>query len=280
MMLSLIVPTRARQDSLRRLTRSLTATTADRANLELVLVIDEDDFTYDDMTFDGLNTVMHRVPPGQTMSDLNMAGYRACSGDCIMLMNDDVVVQTRDWDKIVRNVFDDHPDGIVLVHVNDTLFGSRLCTFPLLTRSFCTIAAGICPSGYRRYRIDDHIHNVFNRLSVLGHNRIIYLPEVVFEHLNVDIDHPVNPGYQFDAVIHELDSRLYDATLRDRQVLARQLADTIRLYRMSERFAELRVALSTYDNGSRSDPRDPSKLSCRSQRLETSQWRSNMRPLS
>ena len=231
MTLSLIIPTRARRESLGRFTRSLIATTADCANLELVLVIDEDDSTYDEMTFDHLRTVRLRVPAGQTMSDLNLAGYRACSGDYIMLMNDDVVLRTPDWDKLVLSVFDDYRDGIVLVHVNDTLFRSKLCTFPLVTRSYCAIAEGICPSGYRRYRIDDHIHNVFNRLSVLGHNRIVYLPDVVFEHLNVNTDNHGNASYQFDASIHEMDGHRYDATVPERKALARQLAETIALSR-------------------------------------------------
>jgi len=43
---------------------------------------------------------------------------------------------------------------------------------------------GSAPSVYLRYRIDDHIHNVFDLLSLLGQRRRIFLPDVIFEHHN------------------------------------------------------------------------------------------------
>jgi hypothetical protein len=43
---------------------------------------------------------------------------------------------------------------------------------------------GVCPSQYRRYRIDNHIYDTYNILALLGHRRIVYLPDVIFEHLN------------------------------------------------------------------------------------------------
>ena len=42
--------------------------------------------------------------------------------------------------------------------------------FSVLTRTYCEMAGGICPEDYARYRIDDHIYNVFNLLAVLGKN--------------------------------------------------------------------------------------------------------------
>src|SRR5205085_12553767 len=88
------------------------------------------------------------------------------------------------WDRKVRACLGRFRDGIALIHTNDTVFGDKLCTFPIVSRTFCELAGGICPRGYVRYRIDDHIEDVFNLLALLGERRTVYLPEVVFEHQN------------------------------------------------------------------------------------------------
>src|SRR5439155_5169609 len=75
-------------------------------------------------------------------------------------------------------------DEILLVHVNDTVLQKAQCAFPVVSRRFCELVGGICPCEYKRYRIDDHIEDIFNVLSVLGQGRTLYLPEVIFEHLN------------------------------------------------------------------------------------------------
>src|SRR5262249_29358493 len=135
-------------------------------------------------TFRGLPVRRVVVQPGRTMGTLNSAGYDACAGQYVMLLNDDVVARTPGWDRRIRRCFRAHADGILLVHPNDTVFEDRLCTFPVVSRTYCTLAGGVCPSVYARYRIDDHIEDVFNLLGVLGERRIVYLPGVVFEHLN------------------------------------------------------------------------------------------------
>src|SRR5262249_48089018 len=120
----------------------------------------------------------------QTMGTLNTEGYRASRGVFVMLLNDDVIARTPGWDEKVLRRLRRFPDGIVLVHVNDTLLRENLCTFPIVSRIFCELAGGICPTEYVRYRIDDHIEDVFNLLGRIGHRRTIYLPDVVFEHRN------------------------------------------------------------------------------------------------
>src|SRR5262249_33579549 len=124
------------------------------------------------------------VPPGQTMGALNAAGYAGSTGRYVMLLNDDVIVRTPGWDAKIRACFRAFRDEILLVHVNDTVFQKALCTFPVVSRRFCELAGGICPRDYVRYRIDDHIEDVFNLLGVLGERRSLYLPEVIFEHEN------------------------------------------------------------------------------------------------
>ena len=208
--LSLIVPTRGRPGSLRRFLHSLARTTSRPERIEVVLVVDEDDPGSHAITQPGL-VVRHVIgPPGRTMGELNTAGHVASRGNYVMLLNDDVVVRTRRWDRVVFNLLATFPDRIALIHVNDTLMRDHLCTFPLVSRTFCTIAGGISPTAYQRYLIDDHIEDIFNLLAATGHRRIVYLPDVVFEHLNAVVHPEAGRVYVSDPAILAADAPLFD----------------------------------------------------------------------
>lgn len=180
--LSLIVPTRGRADSLARFLDSIASTASDLSRIEIVLVVDDD--AIPTLTDPRLRLSWAVGPPGRTMGALDADGYAASHGTFVMLLNDDVVVRTPGWDDRVLAAARHFIDGVVLVHVNDTLMGQNLCTFPLVSRSLCELMGGICPREYLRYCIDDHLEDVFNLLAFLGERRTIYLPEVVFEHTN------------------------------------------------------------------------------------------------
>ncbi len=226
-LLSMIVPTRGRPAQLRRLLASL-ATTADRPqDLEVVLVIDTDDPASLEVSGNGLSLKQVTVPPGLRMGALNMAGYEASAGRYLMLLNDDVIARTPGWDSHLRTCFAAFPDGILLVHVNDTVFQKALCTFPIVSHVFCNLAGGVCPPTYRRYRIDDHIEDIFNLLGVLGERRSLYLPDVIFEHCNhVTNEHGVRQYFSEEATL-ALDAPLFDELFPRRKELALKLKSHI-----------------------------------------------------
>jgi hypothetical protein len=222
---SLIVPTRQRPAQLGRLLDSLAATAARPAALEVVLVIDTDDPASTRVTHGGLALKRVVVPPGLPMGALNTAGYEASAGDFLMLLNDDVVVRTPGWDDRFRACFRRVPDGIALLHPNDTLLRDHLCTFPVVSRTFCRLAGGICPREYLRYRIDDHIEDVFNLLAVLGERRVLYLPDVVFEHRNAVALPQGGRAYMSDPAVLALDAPRFEALFAERKELALRLRE-------------------------------------------------------
>jgi glycosyltransferase involved in cell wall biosynthesis len=221
--LSLIVPTRKRTDQLRTLLQSLKKNTRNLEQVEVVLVVDADDEQSKTFHFPQISMKRVVVEPGLPMAELNMAGYEASAGDFLMLLNDDVIVRTRRWDRQVHSACQRFSDGIVLVHVNDTLFGEGMCTFPIVSRIFCELAGGICPREYQRYRIDDHIENIFNLLGVLDERRIVYLPDVVFEHCKVTEPSPGKKVYFLDKGIEAFDGPRYDHLFAQRQQIAFRL---------------------------------------------------------
>ncbi|HEY2911573.1 MAG TPA: glycosyltransferase family A protein [Gemmataceae bacterium] len=215
--LSLIVPTRGRRQQLRIMLESVCATARHPERLEVILVVDDDEPHISITSLPNLNIRIATGPPGRTMGALNNDGYRASRGDYIMLLNDDVIIRTRDWDRLVYRCFRRFPDPIALVHVNDTLMRDFLCTFPILSRAYCELMGGICPTEYERYRIDDHIEDVFNILAYLGVRRSIYLPDVIFEHCNT-VNHPTAGAvYESDPAILARDAPRFEKLLPRRK---------------------------------------------------------------
>jgi hypothetical protein len=226
--LSLIVPTRKRTDQLRTLLDSLRNNTRNLHHVEVVLVADADD--EESLGFQFPRSSMKRVvaQPGLTMGGLNRAGAKAAAGQFLMLLNDDVLVQTNGWDRQVLSACGRFADGIVLVHVNDTLFGEGMCTFPIVSRTFCDLAGGICPTDYQRYRIDDHIENIFHLLAVLEERRILYLPDVVFEHCKQTATG--QKVYFLDQAIEALDGPRYEQMSGQRKQIAVRLKQHIEVF--------------------------------------------------
>jgi glycosyltransferase involved in cell wall biosynthesis len=211
---SLIVPTRRRTAGLRRLLDSVATTARNPPEIEVVAVIDTDDAESIAFSYSGIAYRQVIVPPGQTMGELNLAGYRQAAGQYLMLLNDDVVIRSKGWDTEIERVFAGWFDGIVLAHVNDLLFRDTLCIFPCVTRAFCELAGGICHPAYRRYRIDDHLHNIFDLIHLLGYTRRVFLPQVVFEHTST------HGHYTPDAATLEQDNGLFEDLLSVRRKIA------------------------------------------------------------
>jgi hypothetical protein len=223
---SLIVPTRGRPAQLRRMLDSVARTASHPERIEVVLVVDADD-PASLATHPRLSTRHVVVPPGRTMGALNNAGFAASAGDYVMLLNDDVIVRTRGWDAIALRCFRRFPDPFVLLHVNDTLMRDHLCTFPLTSRAIYELAGEVCPAEYQRYRIDDHIEDVFNLLAVLGERRVVYLPDVIFEHDNATLHPEAGAVYLSDPAILAADAPRFDALLPRRKELALRVCAAI-----------------------------------------------------
>lgn len=224
---SIIIPTRSRPALLRQALDSLKTTTDHPGSIEIILVIDSDDPEMIGFSYPDLPLKIVTVPPGTTMGGLNMAGFDAAKGDYIFLLNDDVIARTSGWDTMIAETLKSFPDGVVTINVNDKLFHDSLSTFPILSRSLCEMMGGVCPQEYIRYRIDDHIHNIFNLLALLGHRRIVYMEEVVFEHLNRQTNAQGIAAYIPNETIHARDTSFFDAQLPERKALAVRLAARI-----------------------------------------------------
>ena len=204
--ISLLVPSRGRPALLRRFLDSVLAR-AERPDLvEVVVYADDDDPQSHGLELQGLE-VQTLVGPRTTMGRCNTACLERSRGDIVVLGNDDVVICTHAWDGILRRLHASVPDGVYLAYPNDLFKGRSVCAFPILSRSACGLLAEPFPAAYRGAFIDYHLLDIFRRLEHRGHARLIYLEELIFEHL-----HYRTGKAEFDATYRGRDRFRDDAT--------------------------------------------------------------------
>lgn len=181
--ISLLVPSRGRPELLRRFLESVLARSERPDRVEVVIYADEDDPSTHGHKVEALD-VHTLIGPRATMGRYNTACLEKSRGDILCLCNDDLVIQTRGWDRIVREMHAAMQDRVYLAYPNDLFKGRSLSAFPILSRKVCDLLGDPFPEAYRGAFIDYHLLDIFKRLERRGHTRLIYLEEVVFEHMH------------------------------------------------------------------------------------------------
>jgi len=181
--ISLLLPTRGRPELLRRFLESVLARSERPELVEVVVYADADDPSSHGFQVEGLE-VRTIVGPRASMGDYNTACLEGSRGDIVVLANDDVVIQTRGWDRKLREMHAAMQDRVYLAYPNDLFKGRGLSAFPILSRTACRLLGEPFPHAYRGAFIDYHLLDIFKRLERHGHLRLIYLEDVVFEHMH------------------------------------------------------------------------------------------------
>ncbi len=182
-LISLLLPTRGRPELVERFFASVVATAECLSAVEVILYVDDDDPGSHDLHCDAVHTV-RLIGPNQSMGAYNTACLHASRGQIIVLVNDDMVMRTPGWDRELRALDRRFADRVYLGYCNDLLKKGGLATFPILSRSTCELLVDPYPAAYAGAFIDFHLFDIFKRIQHEGFDRIIYLDDVVFEHLH------------------------------------------------------------------------------------------------
>jgi len=181
--ISLLLPTRGRVPLVKRFLQSVVDQTTYLDNVEIIIRVDDDDVESHQINFDGLSTKL-LIGPKITMGSYNTECFNESTGEIIVLVNDDMVIQTQGWDEKLRALHRKIEDKIYLAYGNDLFKKGDLCTFPILSRQCCELLQQPYHSTYKGAFIDYHLMDIFKRLEKSGFNRIFYLDDLVFEHLH------------------------------------------------------------------------------------------------
>ena len=225
MLFSLILPTRYRLNSVQRLFNSIIETADDPPSLEIILYVDEDDLESAKISSDVLD-IIKIIRPRRKMGIMTRECFDASRGRYIGMINDDMIIRTKEWDLAVKKAFAQFPDEVALVYPNDKYYGERVSTFPFMTRRTCELLEKICPPDYASHCIDSHIFDIFKKLSDRGYKRAVYLPHVIFEHRHYSLGleaYSKSPMAKNDSA----DRSLYLSFDEDRARIASKIAQTI-----------------------------------------------------
>lgn len=181
--LSILLPTRGRPMKVRHLFDNIIKTAASPSGLELVLYMDEDDTPSHSLSHPSL-AITPLIGPRKPMGEMLRACYEKSVGRYILVIGDDNLFRTKNWDRIILDAFNHFPDGIALVYGDDLIQGRNMCTAPAFSRNMCELLGGPCPSEYSGEFIDTHILDLFTKLRCWGYDRIIYLDHLIIEHMH------------------------------------------------------------------------------------------------
>lgn len=174
MKISICCPTRGRPESIRRLVRSLGDTCAVMPEV-IVYVDDDDDQTDFGVDGDGLKMIRG---PRKTLSDCWNDCAKAATGDILMFAGDDLVFKTKNWDRMVINTFESHPDKFIFLHGDDGHWGSRFGTHGFVHRKWYETLGYLLPPYFVSDYGDTWINDMANLLG-----RRVYL-NFITEHLH------------------------------------------------------------------------------------------------
>jgi hypothetical protein len=219
--ISLLLPTRGRPQLVRRFFDSLALRTESLNDLEVILYLDDDDEISHEISDDRFSLIKI-IGPRSSMGAYNTICLSQASGDLIMLMNDDVIVRTSQWDRKIAELAETVSDGLFLAYPNDLHMGKRMCTFPIATKKACQVLLRPYPEEYKSYFIDWHVFDTFKRLRAIGHARIFYLEDVVFEHC-----HYMAGKAELDATYGAKDYYQDDWTFLNLRPLRQQMAERL-----------------------------------------------------
>lgn len=185
--ISLLLPTRGRRKLVLRFLDSVLHTAIHPEQIEVIICADDDDIDSHNIDFAGL-ALKQIVVPRQNMGAYNDICLEQASGNISIAVNDDMIIRTQGWDDKIRLMDEKYPDGIYLAYGNDLFKGRKLCTFPIMSRRMTDLMFAAYPRVYRGAFIDVHLMDIFKRLSHKGFERLVYLEDVIFEHVHYRVD--------------------------------------------------------------------------------------------
>lgn len=197
-----IVPTRGRLQSIRRLLEAWAYT---RATAHLHLGVDDDDETFDEAMVHGWAeefgvtlqvSILQRTSMCGTLNTIAVEcaqRYEVCG-----FQGDDHLPRTNRWDSILRDALTDPP---AIAYGNDLMQGVLLPTAVFMTSDIVRTLGYMAPPGLAHLHPDTVWLDWGKKLE-----RITYLPEVIIEHMhpqagkaNWDEGHiRVNSGEQWE----------------------------------------------------------------------------------
>ncbi len=190
---SIILASRERVHLLDSLLNSIVTTTGDKNNCEVICVIDNDDR----VTRRFLERFQNICPFARFITKdrahnlneeyLNWAWRNFATGENIIVVNDDVIFKTPNWDHLamahLSRYLSDKPDGIAYGWIQDGLTGRagnlNYCCFPLITKRAADVVGFVMPPDFPGWGADIGVYRIYSAI-----NRVCEIQGMHLEHIS------------------------------------------------------------------------------------------------
>jgi hypothetical protein len=223
MKFSILCPTRGRVEGAVRLRDSALSTADDPSSVEVLFYVDDDDELVAQYK-DALGAALTVGPPMSVSKSWNVIAEK-CSGDILMMGNDDLVYRTQGWDTRVAEEAAKFPDQIYCMWTQDGINGKRHCAFPIVSRVWYETVGYFSPGVFEFLYNDTWVMDIGKRVG-----RLHYIGDVLIEHLHFSVrKSPRDKTYtrQRRDGRRARDRDLYAKTGEDRQKDAEKLLAVI-----------------------------------------------------
>lgn len=183
-MISILIPTRGRTESLKRTIQSARDTANAPEEIEICIYIDDDDIASRECEWPKEWNI--RIAIGKRIILGNMWNKCAAiaSGDILCQGNDDIIFRTKGWDTLVEKEFSKVPDRLVMVHGQDGSGGASgsIGTFgvhPFVSRRWYEVLGYVTPPYFSSDFCDTWINHIANAVD-----RRRYIPTILIEHMH------------------------------------------------------------------------------------------------
>lgn len=225
-MISILLPTRNRPHNIVRLRDSVINTANDLENIEIVIAIDEDDHSYDKLRFNGHPRVLRKKYPRMILSQYWNECYKRSKGDILLHCGDDIIFQTKDWDQIVKEKFDEFPDHIVFVYGDDGSPGGKdFGTHGFIHRKWAETVGYFVPPYFSSDYNDTWLNEV---AELINRKRFV---EILTEHMHPDLHKgPFDITHQERKERHNRDrvGEIYGSMRSEREEDAKKLKEQMK----------------------------------------------------
>lgn len=194
--ISFLITTRKRPSSFERMLDSAFILAFDQSKIEVIVYIDNDDEQSIEKCKE-LSLKYNIIPIiGERLlcvDDAYNICFKKATSDILMVLADDLIFKTKNWDLIVKKSFSYYKDGIVLVYGKDGISNAKRASHPILHRNWVETVGYVIPPYFKIAGGDIWITNIATEID-----RKIYLDNLFIEHM-----HPCFEKAPFDETFFE-----------------------------------------------------------------------------
>jgi glycosyl transferase/beta-hydroxylase protein BlmF len=179
--ISILCPTRQRADRAFNYAWTVFNTARNSERVEVLFYVDTDDPENDLYIQWSINPTPYNITTvfGEPMSVSKSWNILAekCTGDILLMGNDDLIHETEGWDEILEEVSNEFPDDIYCAFFDDGINHGKHCAFPAVSRKWYNTLGYFTPGIFEFIANDTWVFDIAKKID-----RVRYIPEVLVRH--------------------------------------------------------------------------------------------------